>query len=56
MIHEKELSPLKNITAEFAINLRIYLLRKAHSAIDDQISRMIDLLDVQTPEKLQYFQ
>jgi hypothetical protein len=56
MVKDKQLSPLKNITAEFALNLRVYLLRRKYPEIDKQVSSMVDLLDVQVPEKLNFFQ
>ena len=56
MVKDKQLSPLKNITAEFALNLRVYLLRRKYPEIDKRVSSMVDLLDVQVPEKLNFFQ
>ena len=56
MIKEKNLSPLQHITAEFVLNLRLYLIRQKHPTIDAKLKEMVDLLDAQTPEKLKYFQ
>ena len=56
MVKEKNLSPLQHITAEFVLNLRLYLIRQKHSTVDANLKEMVNLLDSQTPEKLKYFQ